>query len=128
MSVAIQSQYLSKFLLVQLQAGFTEQPDVVDFKVRVMGGSTLAGLVPSLKAWFVRLTRDSIISYYVLPEQWTYRLAPVSTPSFFFCSVNTSVFCLLLMLLLLLYLVFGVNKLAVCFLVPVRSPLALVAS
>lgn len=42
------------------------------------GGSTMAGLVPSLKAWLVRFARDAIISYYVLPEQWTYRLAPVS--------------------------------------------------
>ncbi|KAL3142464.1 hypothetical protein ABBQ38_002792 [Trebouxia sp. C0009 RCD-2024] len=40
------------------------------------GGSTMAGLVPSLKAWLVRFARDAIISYYVLPEQWTYRLAP----------------------------------------------------
>lgn len=56
-----------------------EQPEVVDFAVRVMGGSTVAGLVPSLKAWLVKFARDAIISYFVLPEQWTYRLAPVST-------------------------------------------------
>lgn len=51
---------------------------MVDFSVRVMGGSTIAGLVPSLKAWLVRFARHAIISYYVLPEQWTFRLAPVS--------------------------------------------------
>ena len=60
------------------QAGFIEQPQVVDFQVRLMGGATLAGLVPSLKAWLVRFARDAIISHYVLPEQWCYRLDPVS--------------------------------------------------
>ena len=55
-----------------------EQPEVVDFEVTVMGGPTLAGLIPSLKAWLVRFARDAIISNYVLPEQWCYRLDPVS--------------------------------------------------
>ena len=51
---------------------------MVDFEVTVMGGPTLAGLIPSLKAWLVRFARDAIISNYVLPEQWCYRLDPVS--------------------------------------------------
>ncbi len=69
------------------QAGFIEQPEVVDFEVSVMGGPTLAGLIPSLKAWLIRFARDAIISHYVLPEQWCFRLDPVthialSCPSF----------------------------------------------
>ena len=43
-----------------------------------MGGATLAGLIPSLKAWLVRFARDAILSHYVLPEQWCFRLDPVS--------------------------------------------------
>lgn len=43
-----------------------------------MGGSTLSGLIPSLKAWLVGFARDSLISMYVMPEHWTYRLDPVS--------------------------------------------------
>ena len=60
------------------QAGFIEQPEVVDFEVSVMGGPTLAGLIPSLKAWLIRFARDAIISHYVLPEQWCFRLDPVT--------------------------------------------------
>jgi len=60
------------------QAGFIEQPEVVDFEVTVMGGPTLAGLIPSLKAWLIRFARDAIISHYVLPEQWCFRLDPVT--------------------------------------------------
>lgn len=63
-----------------MQAGFIEQPEVVDFEVSVMGGPTLAGLIPSLKAWLIRFARDAIISHYVLPEQWSFRLDPVSKP------------------------------------------------
>ena len=55
-----------------------EQPETVDFEVSVMGGSTLSGLIPSLKAWIVGFARDSLISMYVMPEHWTYRLDPVS--------------------------------------------------
>lgn len=65
-----------------LQAGFIEQPEVVDFTVTVMGGATLAGLIPSLKAWLVRFARDAILSHYVLPEQWCFRLDPVSLEPF----------------------------------------------
>jgi len=52
-----------------------EQPETVDFEVSVMGGSTLSG---SLKAWIVGFARDGLISMYVMPEHWTYRLDPVS--------------------------------------------------
>lgn len=55
-----------------------EQPEKVDFEVTVMGGSTLSGLIPSLKAWLVGFARDSLISMYVMPEHWTYRIDPVS--------------------------------------------------
>jgi len=55
-----------------------EQPETVDFEVSVMGGSTLSGLIPSLKAWIVGFARDGLISMYVMPEHWTYRLDPVS--------------------------------------------------
>ncbi len=55
-----------------------EQPETVDFEVSVMGGSTLSGLIPSLKAWLVGFARDSLINMYVMPEHWTYRLDPVS--------------------------------------------------
>ena len=55
-----------------------EQPEKVDFEVTVMGGSTLSGLIPSLKAWLVGFARDSLISMYVTPEHWTYRIDPVS--------------------------------------------------
>ena len=58
-----------------------EQPEKVDLEVTVMGGSTLSGLIPSLKAWLVGFARDSLISMYVMPEHWTYRIDPVS-PSF----------------------------------------------
>jgi len=71
------------------QAGFTEQPEVVDFEVTVMGGPTLAGLIPSLKAWLIRFARDAIISHYVLPEQWCFRLDPVTHTALSCCS-----FCL----------------------------------
>ena len=50
----------------------------MDFEVSVMGGSTLSGLIPSLKAGLVGFARDSLISMYVMPEHWTYRLDPVS--------------------------------------------------
>ena len=62
----------------QLQVAFVEQPETVDFLVTVMGGSTLSGLIPSLKAWLVGFARDSLISMYVMPDHWTYRLDPVS--------------------------------------------------
>ena len=68
------------------QAGFIEQPEVVDFEVTVMGGLTLAGLIPSLKAWLIRFARDAIISHYVLPEQWCFRLDPVSHTALSCCS------------------------------------------
>lgn len=71
------------------QAGFIEQPEVVDFEVTVMGGPTLAGLIPSLKAWLIRFARDAIISHYVLPEQWCFRLDPVYHTALSSCS-----FCL----------------------------------
>ena len=71
------------------QAGFIEQPEVVDFEVTVMGGPTLAGLIPSLKAWLIRFARDAIISHYVLPEQWCFRLDPVIHTALLCCS-----FCL----------------------------------
>lgn len=61
-----------------LQVAFVEQPQKVDFEVTVMGGSTLSGLIPSLKAWLVGFARDSLISMYVMPEHWTYRIDPVS--------------------------------------------------
>ena len=64
-----------------MQVGVIEQPEVVDFTLTVKGGETLAGLIPSLKAWLVRFARDTIISNYVLPEQWCFRLAPVSLAS-----------------------------------------------
>ena len=64
------------------QVAFVEQPETVDFHVTVMGGSTLSGLVPSLKAWLVGFARDSLISMYVMPEHWTYRLDPVSLASY----------------------------------------------
>ena len=64
-----------------VQAGFVEQPEIVDFTVTIMGGPTLAGLIPSLKAWLIRFARDAIISHYVLPEQWCFRLDPVSHAS-----------------------------------------------
>ena len=60
-----------------------EQPESVDFEVTVMGGSTLSGLIPSLKAWLVGFARDSLISMYVMPEHWTYRIDPVSPSSCF---------------------------------------------
>lgn len=60
------------------QVAFVEQPQKVDFEVEVMGGSTLSGLIPSLKAWLVGFARDSLISMYVMPEHWTYRIDPVS--------------------------------------------------
>lgn len=63
-----------------LQVAFVEQPEKVDFEVTVMGGSTLSGLIPSLKAWLVGFARDSLISMYVMPEHWTYRIDPVSPP------------------------------------------------
>lgn len=63
------------------QVAFVEQPETVDFEVTVMGGSTLSGLIPSLKAWLVGFARDSLISMYVMPEHWTYRLDPVSPSS-----------------------------------------------
>jgi len=72
------------------QAGFIEQPEVVDFEVTVMGGPTLAGLIPSLKAWLIRFARDAIISHYVLPEQWCFRLDPVTHTALSPCS-----FCLI---------------------------------
>ena len=56
-----------------------EQPKKVDFEVTVMGGSTLSGLIPSLKAWLIGFARDSLISMYVMPEHWTYRIDPVSS-------------------------------------------------
>ena len=59
-----------------------EQPENVDFEVTVMGGSTLSGLIPSLKAWLVGFARDSLISMYVMPEHWTYRIDPVSLSSY----------------------------------------------
>lgn len=59
---------------------FVDQPETVDFEVSIMGGSTLSGLIPSLKAWLVGFARDSLISMYVMPEHWTYRLDPVSAP------------------------------------------------
>ncbi len=62
----------------RLQVSFVEQPETVDFEVSVMGGSTLSGLIPSLKAWIVGFARDSLINMYVMPEHWTYRLDPVS--------------------------------------------------
>ena len=68
-------------LIWHWQAGFIEQPEVVDFTVTVMGGATLAGLIPSLKAWLVKFARDVILSHYVLPEQWCFRLDPVRPPS-----------------------------------------------
>ena len=61
-----------------LQVAFVDQPEVVDFEVTVMGGSALSGLIPSLKAWLVGFARDSLISMYVMPEHWTYRLDPVN--------------------------------------------------
>ena len=61
-----------------LQVAFVEQPETVNFEVTVMGGSTLSGLIPSLKAWLIGFARDSLISMYVMPEHWTYRLDPVS--------------------------------------------------
>lgn len=68
-----------------VKVSFVEQPDTVDFEVSVMGGSTLSGLIPSLKAWLVGFARDSLISMYVMPEHWTYRLDPsikdVSVPA-----------------------------------------------
>lgn len=63
-------------VIAAIKAGFIEQPEVVDFEVTVMGGPTLAGLIPSLKAWLIRFARDAIISHYVLPEQWCFRLDP----------------------------------------------------
>lgn len=60
------------------QVAFVQQPQKVDFEVEVMGGSTLSGLIPSLKAWLVGFARDSLISMYVMPEHWTYRIDPVS--------------------------------------------------
>ena len=70
-----------------------EQPEKVDFEVTVMGGSTLSGLIPSLKAWLVGFARDSLISMYVMPEHWTYRLDPVSPSSCFNCSVFSTALC-----------------------------------
>ncbi len=69
------------------QAGFIEQPEVVDFEVTVLGGPTLAGLIPSLKAWLIRFARDAIISHYVLPEQWCFRLDPVTHTALSCCSL-----------------------------------------
>ena len=66
--------------ITALQVAFVEQPETVDFEVTVMGGSTLSGLIPSLKAWLVGFARDSLISMYVMPEHWTYRLDPVRPP------------------------------------------------
>lgn len=68
-----------------IKVAFVEQPQKVDFEVTVMGGSTLSGLIPSLKAWLVGFARDSLISMYVMPEHWTYRIDPnikdVSVPA-----------------------------------------------
>lgn len=64
-----------------LQISFVAQPETVDFQVEVMGGQTLSGLIPSLKAWIIGLARESLISLYVMPEHWVYRLDPVSTPN-----------------------------------------------
>ena len=74
-----------------------EQPEAVDFEVSVMGGSTLSGLIPSLKAWLVGFARDSLISMYVMPEHWTYRLDPVSLLSL--PSSHGSCACLFTMIL-----------------------------
>ena len=64
-----------------LQISFVAQPETVDFQVEVMGGQTLSGLIPSLKAWIIGFARESLISLYVMPEHWVYRLDPVSTPA-----------------------------------------------
>lgn len=61
-----------------MQVSFVSQPETVDFQVEVMGGSTLSGLIPSLKAWLIGFARESLISLYVMPEHWVYRLDPVS--------------------------------------------------
>ena len=58
-----------------------QQPDDVDFDVSVMGGHALSGLIPSLKAWLVGFARQSLISMYVMPEHWVYRLDKVGSPA-----------------------------------------------
>lgn len=59
-----------------VKVSFVEQPETVDMEVTVMGGSTLSGLIPSLKAWLIGFARNGLISMYVMPEHWTYRLDP----------------------------------------------------
>ena len=64
--------------ICRLQVSFVAQPETVDFEVEVMGGQTLSGLIPSLKAWLIGFARQGLISMYVMPEHWVYRLDPVS--------------------------------------------------